>query len=103
MTSQRATVSNLILRELTERANEFGIIKAQGTSREAELIGNAMRDNPGFVELQRIEQAQSIAKALANSTNRVVLSADSLLLNLVGGTFDPSKAMEKQKNSNMGR
>jgi prohibitin 2 len=151
MTSQRATVSNLIMRELTERANAFGIliddvaithlsfspafesaveqkqvaqqqadrakylvqkadeekkatiIKAQGTTKEAELIGHAMRDNPGFAELRRIEQAQQIAKALANSTNRVVLSADSLLLNLVGNAFDPSKAMEKQKASNSGR
>ena len=55
--------------------------------------------------MPRVEclRGQWPSEALANSTNRVVLSADSLLLNLVGGSFDPSKAMEKQKNSNLGR
>jgi prohibitin 2 len=145
MITQRAAASNMIRRELTARAQDFGIliddvaithlsfspdfekaveskqvaqqqadrakylvikadeekkatvIRAQGVTSEAELIGNAMRDNPGFVELRRIEEAKAIAKSLASSNNRVVLSAESLLVNLYGGDFDPSKAMEKSK------
>jgi prohibitin 2 len=60
------------------------IIRAEASAAEAELIGAAMKENPGFAELRRIQQAQSIAKVLANSSNKVVLSAESLMLNLMG-------------------
>merc|ERR1712096_248261 len=43
------------------------VLKAQGTEREAELIGTAMKNNPQYAELKRIENAVEIARALAKS------------------------------------
>jgi prohibitin 2 len=57
------------------------IVRAQGEARSAELIGEAMRTNKGFLELRRLEAARDIANILAASGNRVMLDAQSLLLN----------------------
>jgi len=58
------------------------IIKAQGEAKSAELIGEAMRTNKGFLELRRLEAARDIANLLASSGNRIMLDAQSLLLNV---------------------
>merc|ERR1712113_174483 len=60
------------------------IIHAEGEKESAQMIGDAMKANPGFIELRRIEKAKEISGLLATSSNRMVLSADSLLLNLQG-------------------
>ncbi|KAG8214591.1 DNA mismatch repair protein mutS [Butyriboletus roseoflavus] len=60
------------------------IVRAQGEARSAELIGEAMRANKGFLELRRLEAAREIANVLATSGNRVMLDAQSLLLNVTG-------------------
>eukprot|EP00924_Labyrinthula_sp_SR-Ha-C_P013275 snap_masked-scaffold_45-processed-gene-1.29-mRNA-1 protein AED:0.05 eAED:0.05 QI:0/-1/0/1/-1/1/1/0/279 len=56
------------------------IIKAQGEAKAAELIGQAISKNPGFVELRRIDTARQIADVLARSSNRAYLDANSLML-----------------------
>lgn len=58
------------------------IIRAEGEAKSAELIGAAVAQNPAYIRLKRIEVAQEIANNLANSRNRVLLNADSLLMNL---------------------
>ena len=63
------------------------IVRAQGEARSAELIGEAMRTNKGFLELRRLEAAREIANVLAASGNKVMLDAQSLLLN---GTVIPA-------------
>jgi prohibitin 2 len=40
-----------------------------------------MRTNKGFLELRRLEAARDIANMLASSGNKVMLDAQSLLLN----------------------
>jgi len=60
------------------------IIHAEGERQSAEMIGNAMKSNPGFIELRKISVAKEISQSLAKSSNRMVLSSDSLLLNLKG-------------------
>jgi hypothetical protein len=57
------------------------IVRAQGEARSAELIGESMRQNKGFLELRRLEAAREIANTLASSGNRVMLDSQSLLLN----------------------
>lgn len=56
-------------------------MRAQGEARSAELIGEAMRSNKGFLQLRRLEAARDIVNLLATSGNRVMLDAQSLLLN----------------------
>merc|ERR1712039_334386 len=60
------------------------IIHAEGERQSAEMIGNAIKANPGFIELRRISVAKEISNLLARSNNRMVLNTESLLLNLMG-------------------
>ncbi|CAG8525108.1 10760_t:CDS:2 [Ambispora gerdemannii] len=57
------------------------IIKAEGEAKSAELLGEAIKNKPGFIELRRIETAREIANILSNSQNRLLLDNDMLLLN----------------------
>jgi len=76
--------------EMAEQERKSKVIAAQGESKAAELVGNAMRNNPAFAELRRIEAAREIAQAVSNSSNRVFLNSDSLLINLMSN-FTGSK------------
>lgn len=58
------------------------IVSAQGEALSAELIGRAVQRNTAYVTLKRIETAKEISKILAQGNNRLVLDADSLLLNV---------------------
>ena len=60
------------------------ITKAKGEAESAELIGQAVKKNPGFMNLRRIDAARDIADVVSQSNNKVYLNADSLLLNLLG-------------------
>lgn len=58
------------------------IVSAQGEALSAELIGRAVQRNTAYVTLRRIETAKEISKILAQGNNKLVLDADSLLLNV---------------------
>jgi prohibitin 2 len=68
------------------------IIRAEGEAQSAAMIGKAMRDNPGFLELRRLEAAKDISEKVAKGANRVYLSADTLLLNLNDDKVNSSRA-----------
>lgn len=68
--------------EKAEQDKQSAIIRAQGEAQSALLIGQAIQQNPAFITLRKIEAAREIAATVAASANRVMLSADSLLLNL---------------------
>jgi prohibitin 2 len=58
------------------------IVRAQGEARSAELIGEAVKKNRGFLKLRKLEAARDIATILSTSNNRIMLDAQSLLLNV---------------------
>ncbi|KAI8140248.1 prohibitin-2 [Fennellomyces sp. T-0311] len=58
------------------------IVRAQGEAKSAELIGEAIKNKPGFLELKRIEAAREIATIISRSGNKVMLDSDTLLLNV---------------------
>ncbi|KAJ3504780.1 hypothetical protein NLJ89_g7761 [Agrocybe chaxingu] len=60
------------------------IIRAQGEAKSAELVGESLRKNKGFLELRRLEAARDIATLLSQSNNKVMLDSQSLLLNVAG-------------------
>lgn len=60
------------------------VIRAEGEAQSAKLIGDALRENPGFIELRRIAAAKEIASSVSNANARVFLDSDSLLLNTLG-------------------
>merc|ERR1712070_442215 len=55
---------------------------AQGEGEAIKLIGDAMRENPGYLQLRRIDAARDISSTISKSQNSVMLDADTLLLNL---------------------
>ena len=76
------------------------ITKAKGEAESAELIGQSVKKNPGFLNLRRIDAAREIADIVAASGNKVYLNADSLLLNLLG---DADDKFEKSVHGTGGR
>jgi prohibitin 2 len=60
------------------------IIKAEGEAASAELIGNAIRSNPAFIQLRKIDASREIAAIVSKSQAQVYLNSDSLLLNGLG-------------------
>jgi prohibitin 2 len=71
------------------------IVRAQGEAKSAELVGEALRNNKGFLELRRLEAAREIANVLATSGNKVMLDSESLLLNVAG---NDAKELLKSKS-----
>jgi len=69
------------------------IIHAEGEKASAAMIGDAISQNPGFIELRRIQVAKEVATSLAKSQNRLVLSTDSLLLNLMSNTSQTTNSL----------
>ncbi|MCD9560221.1 Prohibitin-1, subunit of the prohibitin complex (Phb1p-Phb2p) [Datura stramonium] len=68
--------------EKAEQDKRSAVIRAQGEAKSAQLIGQAIANNPAFITLRKIEAARDIAHTISNSANKVYLSADDLLLNL---------------------
>jgi len=64
------------------------VTKAKGEAESANLIGSAVKKNPGFMKLRRIDAARDIADIVSRSGNKIYLNADSLLLNLLGDADD---------------
>ncbi|KAJ1436460.1 band 7 family-domain-containing protein [Ochromonadaceae sp. CCMP2298] len=62
------------------------IIRAEGEARSAELIGNAIKKNPAFLQLRKIEASKDIAMTIASSGNKVYLDSDTLMINTLGET-----------------
>lgn len=67
------------------------IVEAQGEAKSIELVGQAVQKNPGFINLRRIDAARQIANTIANSSNKVFLDANSLMLDVTDKLVD--KAM----------
>eukprot|EP00978_Attheya_sp_CCMP212_P018854 scaffold52090_cov62-Attheya_sp.AAC.1 len=73
------------------------ITKARGEAESASLIGQAVKRNPGFMQLRRIDAARDIADIVSKSGNKIYLNADSLLLNLLGDADDKiGKSVQKK-------
>ncbi len=46
------------------------------------MINEAIKDNPSFLELRKIEAAREISKLVAKSGNRIYIPTENLLLDL---------------------
>lgn len=73
-------------------------IKAMGEAEAAQKIGDAMKENPGFLQLRRIEAARDIAQVVSKSANTVFLDASTLLLNLGSHSSEVSGSRHQEAN-----
>jgi len=82
--AQQTALQAAYLVERAVQEKESIIVRAQGEAQSAELIGESLRRNKGFLELRRLEAAREIATILSQSQNKVMLDSQSLLLNVTG-------------------
>jgi len=82
--AQRAAF--LVDRALQEKQQK--IVQAEGETAAARMLGAAISQNPGYLKLRKLKASEKISSTIAQSQNRVYLSAGSLLLNVVDPTYD---------------
>lgn len=70
---------------------DFLFVVLQGEAKSAQLIGQAIANNPAFITLRKIEAAREIAQTISHAANKVYLSADDLLLNLQDFNLDTTR------------
>merc|ERR1711881_322590 len=58
------------------------IVQAEGEAKAAEMLGEAISKNPGYLKLRKLRASKSIATTIAQSQNRVYLNAGTLMLNI---------------------
>ena len=75
--------------EKARQEQQWTIVRAEGEAEAAKMIGKAIAENPGFLELRRIEAAREVAGVISKSQNKVYLDANSLLLSLGLGSKSP--------------
>lgn len=63
----------------------------QGEAKSAQLIGQAIANNPAFITLRKIEAAREIAHTISNAANKVYLNSNDLLLNLQEMNLEPGR------------
>ncbi|VDM95294.1 unnamed protein product [Thelazia callipaeda] len=77
--AQRAS----FLVERAKQQRQEKIVQAEGEAQSAKLIGEAMKQDPGFLKLRKIRAAQKISKTISESANnRVYLPSGGLMLNI---------------------
>ncbi|KAJ1522808.1 hypothetical protein ONE63_001962 [Megalurothrips usitatus] len=74
--------------ERAKQEKQQKIVQAEGEAEASAYLGQAIGINPGFLKLRKIRAAQTIAKTMANSQNKVFLSGSSLMLNIGDPAFD---------------
>lgn len=51
------------------------------------MISEAIKNNPNFLELRKIEAARDIAKLVAKGPNKIFLNSENLLVQLIGSNM----------------
>ncbi|SPP73676.1 prohibitin-2 [Drosophila guanche] len=74
--------------ERAKQEKQQKIVQAEGEAEAAKMLGLAVKQNPAYLKLRKLRAAQSIARTIASSQNKVYLSADSLMLNIQDSAFD---------------
>uniref|UniRef100_A0A0K8TSS7 Prohibitin n=1 Tax=Tabanus bromius TaxID=304241 RepID=A0A0K8TSS7_TABBR len=83
--------------ERAKQEKQQKIVQAEGEAEAAKMLGLAVSQNPAYLKLRKIRAAQSIARTIANSQNKVFLSSQSLMLNIQDAAFDDMSDKVKSK------
>lgn len=87
---QDAERAKFIVDKATQDAKSV-VIRAQGEAQAATMIGNALKENPGYVKLRKIEAAQKISNLISRSQNKAYLNTEGLMLNLAEDLNEDAK------------
>jgi len=77
--------------EKAEQERRSIVVKAQGEAESAKLISEAIKSNPNFITLRKIEAAREIAALLAKGGNKIYINSDNLLFNTLSHIDAPTK------------
>jgi prohibitin 2 len=70
--------------EKAEQEKQSIVVRAEGEAESAKMISDAIKNNPNFLTIRQIEASREIANSIARGANRVFLSSDNLLFNILG-------------------
>ncbi|XKL66771.1 hypothetical protein PGB90_010191 [Kerria lacca] len=84
--------------ERAKQEKQQKILQAEGEAEAAKMICQSVGVNPGYLKLRKIRAAQSIARTIASSQNKVYLDTGSLMININDPTFDDLNNKLKKKN-----
>jgi len=87
ISQQSAQRAQILVRKAVQEKQQK-IVEAQGETESARLLGEKITNNPAYLNLEKIKAAKEIAATIAQSTNRVYLNADSLLLDVNSTTIN---------------
>lgn len=95
--AQEAQRASFLVEKAIQQRQEK-IVQAEGETQAAKMLGESMKNDPGFLKLRKIRAAQKIAKAISSSSNRVYLPSDGLFLNLADEDYlDIKNATNKRR------
>ncbi len=63
------------------QVKKSAIISAEADCVSIKLIGEAVKNNPAYLTLKKIEASKDIAKILSSSKNKILLDSNMLLFN----------------------
>lgn len=68
--------------EKAKQQKKSSIIKAEANAKSIEIFGKAIKENPSYLVLKKIEYASDISRIIASSRNKYLLNSGNLLMNL---------------------
>ncbi|CBY38454.1 unnamed protein product [Oikopleura dioica] len=80
---QQAFQAKFIVQQALEEKKQK-IVSAEGEAQSATLIGEALKKNPAYLKLQRIEYGKKVSRVIAQSPNKVMMNTENLLLDVKG-------------------
>jgi prohibitin 2 len=73
--------------EQAEQDAQSVVVRAEGEAKAAQMIGDAISNNPGYIELKTIDTARDIAAILGQARNNIYLDSNQLLTNTLSGVL----------------
>lgn len=64
------------------------IVAAEGEAQAAQMLGEGLSKNPGYLKIRKLAASKSISRAISQSQNRVYLNAGTLMLNINDDDYD---------------
>merc|ERR1712241_1141910 len=80
---QQAFQAKFIVQQAMEEKKQK-IVSAEGEAQSATLIGEALKKNPAYLKLQRIEYGKKVSRVVSQSPNKVMMNTENLLLDVKG-------------------
>jgi prohibitin 2 len=76
--------------EQAKQEKQQKIVEAEAEATNVKRVGEAVKNNPGFLNMRKIDAAMDIANTMSQSQNRVFLDSTALMLDVNNTSVDAS-------------